>query len=65
MLLLVDTTAENNFSVKFIAVGKTFKPRDCVRLAPKSALIQKRVEVGITPDKLIRLSKALFEGTMG
>ena len=63
----VDTvdTAENNFSVELNTVGKTFKPRDCVRLAPKSALIQKRFEVGITPDKLIRLSKALFEGTMG
>ena len=58
MLLLVDTTAEINFSLKLDAVGKTFKLRDCVCLAPKSALIkmwvidrkfviQKRFEVDV------------------
>ena len=58
MLLLVNTTAENNFSVKLNPVGKTFKPRDFVCVPPKSALIkmwvfdkkfviQKRLEVDV------------------
>ena len=58
MLLLVDTTAEINFSLKLDAVGKTLKFQDCVCLAPESALIkmwvidrkfviQKRFEVDV------------------
>ena len=39
----VDTTAENNFCVELNTVGKTFKPRDCVCLPPKRALIKMRV----------------------